>query len=631
MTGMWDQYAGNIAFVGMAIAIWAHLSIWFGRKSAQRTRTYFSVMFGLAAGTTAIGSILLAVEASPGIFVDLRHAPLALAALFGGPAAALVSGAMVVAMRVWVGGAGMFDGLATVAMIAAIGLAVNTGMRKRQPRILDLFLTTAGLGAVLAVALMVLPTIAAADLLRLAGPELILLNCGATFLGGLILFMTRRTELERSILETAFSQSPDFIYVKDRNSRFLTVNDNMAKLYDAGSAGALVGRSDFDVMPRGQAEQIFLAEQEMMRAGGQIVDSFEQINQRFLLASKVPLRDREGRIVGLAGVTRDITERTTLENELRESKNLLALAMAGMSDGFAMFGRDGRLIFCNEQYRAAFPLSADTRVPGMHMRDILRRVAETRERAQLPEGSVEDWINAGADALHTSKDEEVELYNGDWRSIRTRQTDDGTVMIVVSDITANKHAETALRIAAEQLRNLADTDGLTGVLNRRAFDEAFLREAASSARDGTPLSVLMIDIDWFKAYNDTYGHPAGDECLRQVSRCLLDGIRRSGDLVARYGGEEFVVLLPAGDARQARMVADQVSARLVERALVHSGSPLGHLTVSIGMATGQGPALRANSSLLLATADGALYDAKAQGRNRAAEREFVSGSTALAG
>src|SRR3989338_8597889 len=111
-------------------------------------------------------------------------------------------------------------------------------------------------------------------------------------------------------------------------------------------------------------------------------------------------------------------------------------------------------------------------------------------------------------------------------------------MVMVSDITARKQAETALRIAAEQLKNLAETDGLTGVLNRRAFDEVFAREAARSARDSRPLSLLMIDIDWFKPYNDTYGHPAGDECLRQVSRCLSECVRRPADSVARYGGEE---------------------------------------------------------------------------------------------
>ena len=132
----------------------------------------------------------------------------------------------------------------------------------------------------------------------------------------------------------------------------------------------------------------------------------------------------------------------------------------------------------------------------------------------------------------------------------------------------------------------------------------------------------MIDIDWFKAYNDTYGHPAGDECLRQVSRCLVDCVKRPADTVARYGGEEFVVLLPGTDAAGAKVVAELFASRLAERSMPHSGSPLGRVTVSTGIATGQGRMLRAESHRLLATADSALYDAKAKGRNRVAERTF---------
>ena len=195
-------------------------------------------------------------------------------------------------------------------------------------------------------------------------------------------------------------------------------------------------------------------------------------------------------------------------------------------------------------------------------------------------------------------------------------------MVVVSDITSTKHAEAALRIAAEQLKNLADTDGLTGVMNRRGFEEAFARETARSAREGTPLSVLMIDIDWFKAYNDSYGHPAGDECLRQVSRCLVGCVKRPADTVARYGGEEFVVLLPGTDAAGAKVVAGQFATRLQELGLPHSGSPVGRVTASTGITTGQGQVLRTQAQRLLATADNALYDAKAAGRNRVAERQF---------
>jgi diguanylate cyclase (GGDEF)-like protein/PAS domain S-box-containing protein len=627
MNGIWEQFAGNLAFVGLAIAVWAHLSIWFARQWTG----YMRHAFGLAAGATAIGSIMLAVEASPGVFVDIRHAPLALAAMFGGPIAAVIASAMVIVFRLWVGGTAMFDGVAAVVMVAIFGIVVHSVTRQRQPRFFDIALLSAGLAAVLLAALLLLPAVARVNLLKLAGLELILLNCAAAVLGGLVLFMTRRTQLERSILEDAFTQSPDFLYIKDRNSRFLTVNDNMARLYQAHGPAWLIGRSDFEVMPLPLAEQLFAAEQEMMRTGKPIIDSFEHIQDRFLLASKVPLRDREGRVIGLAGVTRDITERTALENELRESKNLLAYAMAGMSDGFAMFDREGRLVFCNEQYREAFPLSADARVPGAHFRDIVRRVAQTGERADAPERSLDDWVKAASDALHRNSDVEVELYNGDWRSIRTRLTEDGTAMVVVSDITSTKHAEAALRVAAEQLRNLADTDGLTGVMNRRGFDEAFVREAARSAREGMPLSVLMIDIDWFKAYNDNYGHPAGDECLRQVSRCLVECVRRPADTVARYGGEEFVVLLPGTDGPGAKIVAEQFATHLKDLGMAHSGSPLGRVTFSTGIATGRGQVLRTESQRLLATADSALYDAKAQGRNRAAVRTFEETDDRMAG
>jgi diguanylate cyclase (GGDEF)-like protein/PAS domain S-box-containing protein len=618
MSGVWNEFAGNVAFVGLAIAMWAHLSVWFSRQLTGYTR----VAFGLATGLTSVGSIMLAFEVSPGVFIDLRHAPLALAAMFGGPVAATIAGAFAIAFRIWVGGAAMADGIAAVGMVLALGLAINAITRDRQPRFSDLFLLTLGLAIVLVAAMMVLPALAAVHLLTLGGLELVVLNCAGAVLGGLTLLMTRRIQLERSILESAFAQSPDFLYVKDRDSRFLAVNANMATLHRAISSAGLVGLSDFDVMPRPQAEQLFLAEQEMMRTGKPIIDSFERLQDRFLLASKVPLLDHEGRVIGLAGVTRDITERTELENELRESKNLLAHAMAGMSDGFAMFDKHGRLVFCNEQYREAFPLSRDVRVPGAHISDIIRRSLEVDERANRPDVVTEELIAALAATLHRNKDEEVELYNGDWRSIRTRLAEDGTAMVVVSDITANKHAEAALRIAAEQLKNLADTDGLTGVMNRRGFDEAFTREAGRSAREGTPLSVLMIDIDWFKAYNDTYGHPAGDECLRQVSRCLVDCVKRPADTVARYGGEEFVVLLPGTDAAGARVVAELFAARLAECGMPHSGSPLRRVTVSTGIATGQGQVLRAESQRLLATADGALYDAKARGRNRVAERGF---------
>ena len=181
MNGIWNEFAGNVAFVGLAIAVWAHLSIWFSRQLTGWTR----LAFGLATGATSIGSIMLAFEASPGVFVDLRHAPLALAGMYGGPVAAAVSAAMAIAFRISVGGAAMFDGIVTVFAVAALGLAINAVTSKRQPRFADLFYLTAGLALVLVTAMKVLPTIAAVNLIRLAGLELVVLNSAGAALGGL--------------------------------------------------------------------------------------------------------------------------------------------------------------------------------------------------------------------------------------------------------------------------------------------------------------------------------------------------------------------------------------------------------------------------------------------------------------
>ncbi|MBX4927703.1 diguanylate cyclase [Rhizobium binae] len=612
MNGIWTQFGGNLSFVCLAIALWALFSIQFQRRSFRLEK----IAFGIIAGCASIGSILLAIEFHPGIYIDLRFAPLALAGMFGGPIAAGLALSMAAAFRFVVGGTAMVDGITTMAAAAGIGMAGHFWSRKRSLGLLDVALLGLAVGGVLVVSMALLPTLVIAHVLSGVGFPLTALNCMATALGGFVLLKTQQWELERSILVTAFSQSPDYLYVKDRNSRFITVNENMTRLFRFRSTAEMTGLSDFNLLSRPLAEELYYLEQQVMDTGVPLIDSNELIEGRCLLASKVPVRDKQGRVIGLAGVTRDVTERTTLERELRESKNLLSHAMANMSDGIAMYDSRGFLIFCNEQYRSAFPLSGDARVVGAHISDILRRIIETGERPDIPDGDPEEWIKAASTSLHSNKDEEVQLHNGDWRSIRTRLAEDGTAMAVVSNITATKEAEIALRLSAEQLKNLAETDGLTGMVNRRAFDEAFARETAGSARKNTPFSLLMVDVDRFKAYNDTYGHPAGDQCLRTVSKCLRQSVSRPADIVARYGGEEFVVFLPDTSAKGAMIVAEQFARRLGQENINHSGSEFGRVTASIGISCATGAVLRTNPNRLLTEADAALYDAKSQGRNR---------------
>ncbi len=174
-------------------------------------------------------------------------------------------------------------------------------------------------------------------------------------------------------------------------------------------------------------------------------------------------------------------------------------------------------------------------------------------------------------------------------------------------------------IAEAELAILADTDGLTGLANRRTFDRQLEIEWFRASRDGMPLSLLLIDVDQFKAYNDIYGHQAGDECLRKVAAALAGTADRPGDLVARYGGEEMAILLPDTDASGAATVAENIRARIEALALPHDANgSSGILTISIGSATRR-PAFepsRLGTAELVAMADAALYRAKQEGRNR---------------
>jgi len=183
-----------------------------------------------------------------------------------------------------------------------------------------------------------------------------------------------------------------------------------------------------------------------------------------------------------------------------------------------------------------------------------------------------------------------------------------------------------LAAANARLQHLSDTDGLTGIANRRRFDGLLSERWRMAAASGTPLAVAMIDIDHFKAYNDTYGHPAGDRCLQQVAAALSEEIRQGSDCLARYGGEEFVVLWNGLDPKQAAAMAERLRACVLALALPHqSNGAAAVVTLSIGVAAQQVPrgSLRAPSDeiqhgidALLKLADQRLYAAKSQGRNR---------------
>lgn len=184
--------------------------------------------------------------------------------------------------------------------------------------------------------------------------------------------------------------------------------------------------------------------------------------------------------------------------------------------------------------------------------------------------------------------------------------------------------EVTYRLAAakSELQRLSSLDGLTGIPNRRHFDELYATEWRRGSRDSAPLSVIMVDIDHFKAFNDHYGHLAGDDCLKRVAVALRDAVQRPGDCLARYGGEEFVALLAGTNAAGAWSVAESMRTAVASLALEHAKSSAStRVSVSVGAATIV-PHATSTPALLLAAADEALYESKHQGRNRTCARNL---------
>lgn len=187
-------------------------------------------------------------------------------------------------------------------------------------------------------------------------------------------------------------------------------------------------------------------------------------------------------------------------------------------------------------------------------------------------------------------------------------------------------AQLRLKMQADELRRLAFADGLTGLANRRSFDQRLSEECHRAARNVTSLSVLLLDVDYFKLYNDYYGHVAGDACLREIGNCLRRSASRPGDLMARFGGEEFVALLPETNHAGAMAVAQAILDLVKQAELRHVASPISPIvSVSIGVVTWAGqidPVLHGSCTTLIEEADRQLYFAKQAGRARAVGREI---------
>ena len=203
-----------------------------------------------------------------------------------------------------------------------------------------------------------------------------------------------------------------------------------------------------------------------------------------------------------------------------------------------------------------------------------------------------------------------------WVEATGRQlSDHGGTILAIRDVSRRKQIEDELEAANRRLEVLASQDSLTGLANRRSFNEVFDREWRRAAREASTLGLIMLDVDWFKAYNDVHGHQAGDECLCAVARAIEASLQRAADFVARYGGEEFVIILPDTDDAGTIAVAERIRRSVAAARLEHRGTAEGVVTISAGTWASCTASL-SDPAVALKSADENLYAAKAAGRNR---------------
>jgi diguanylate cyclase (GGDEF)-like protein len=326
-------------------------------------------------------------------------------------------------------------------------------------------------------------------------------------------------------------------------------------------------------------------------------------------------------LLGSVGLVCALMRRaSTLDAARRHDEQACAYlreAIEQMPAAIELYDPQDRLIICNRQMEKMYPQHNRTRVLGQTYEVLLREALQQGLLGEVPAGQEEEWIGQRLAKRCTSSEPLLRrLPDGGWIHVHEARTPSGYLMVTRLDVTTLLENSLALERANSQLARLSTTDGLTGVANRRLFDRTLVQEWLRSARSQQPLSLLMIDIDYFKRYNDHYGHLAGDACLRQVASVLQACAQRAGELVARYGGEEFALLLPGADEQASRVVAQRCMDQLRQAQIPHAASAVSSwLTLSIGMATLV--ALPDQSAeVLVKTADDALYRMKAAGRAR---------------
>ena len=360
--------------------------------------------------------------------------------------------------------------------------------------------------------------------------------------------------------------------------------------------------------------------------GGMVEVRFRKSNGEYVWAeaSLRVVRDKAtGSPSGILNVARDISERKQSEQS-REFHNSLVRAIHEVSlAGILVVNEDGNVVSINKRFAEVWGVATPEMPISVHDRVVAsdeQLLADCIHQTKDPEAFLKR-----VQELYANPDEndhcEIELNDG--RILERYSTglrsDAGQYLGRVwffTDITGRKQAEQKLQNAYQMVEALSAMDPMTGLANRRRFDDYLALEWRRAMRENKPISLLLVDVDHFKSYNDTYGHLCGDACLKRVAETALESVKRAGDLVSRFGGDEFTVSLADTGSEGACRVAKEICEGVRKCNLPHEGNGIGSVTVSVGCGT-MTPRPGQAATALIDLADHALYSAKRAGRDQA--------------